>query len=232
MSHVPGRTGIGGPQLIRLLARLTGTDAPAPGQALSAQLSEWLAWTDAVALSAALQGSAPMPAAPSRVADRDADAEAECERVRAMLTRAIVQQGDSRRRKPGRPPVAADPAATPVDYASFRQRYLSLQQTMESAIESLRQRLRGMLASHRPAMAGLVRVDAVMERVLAGREQLLLAGVPTLLEAHFERMRQEAGDVPGPWLRVFQEQMQGVLLAELELRFQPVEALLAALRDA
>jgi hypothetical protein len=35
---------------------------------------------------------------------------------------------------------------------------------------------------------------------------------------------------PGAWLDVFREDMQSVLLAELEIRFQPVEGLLAALR--
>jgi hypothetical protein len=35
---------------------------------------------------------------------------------------------------------------------------------------------------------------------------------------------------PGAWLDVFRKDMQSVLLAELEVRFQPVEGLLAALR--
>ncbi|RDU98785.1 DUF3348 domain-containing protein [Trinickia dinghuensis] len=36
--------------------------------------------------------------------------------------------------------------------------------------------------------------------------------------------------VDGPWLDVFRKDMQSVLLAELEIRFQPVEGLRAALR--
>jgi hypothetical protein len=35
---------------------------------------------------------------------------------------------------------------------------------------------------------------------------------------------------PAAWLDVFRKDMQGVLLAELDIRFQPVEGLLEALR--
>ena len=93
-------------------------------------------------------------------------------------------------------------------------------------------------------MARLATVDAVMERVLGAREQSLLETVPSLLEVHFGRLRQAeetrlanaqaAGEPatvkPGTWLSVFRKDMQSVLLAELDIRFQPIEGLLAALR--
>ena len=101
-----------------------------------------------------------------------------------------------------------------------------------------------MLAAKTPAMTRLARVDAVMERALSERERSLLAAVPALLGRHFERLRQAeqasmaaaqaSGDAaeatPGAWLDVFRKDMQSVLLAELDVRFQPVEGLLAALR--
>ncbi|HYS65580.1 MAG TPA: DUF3348 family protein, partial [Paraburkholderia sp.] len=67
--------------------------------------------------------------------------------------------------------------------------------------------------------------------------------VPGLLAGHFERLRKaeqaalaeadaeaSAALTPGAWLDVFRKDMQSVLLAELDIRFQPVEGLLAALR--
>ncbi|HEY4804451.1 MAG TPA: DUF3348 family protein, partial [Paraburkholderia sp.] len=74
----------------------------------------------------------------------------------------------------------------------------------------------------------------------------LLAGVPALLGAHFERLRAAAAAAgaasaaesaaecaaPHAWLAGFRKDMQSVLLAELEIRFQPVEGLLAALRTS
>ena len=94
-------------------------------------------------------------------------------------------------------------------------------------------------------MGRLAVLDAVMERALGERERSLLANLPVLLAGHFERLRDGAeplpddGDgegaqavpgAPGPWLDVFRKDMQSVLLAELDIRLQPVEGLLAALR--
>ncbi|NTX31103.1 DUF3348 family protein, partial [Burkholderia pyrrocinia] len=39
-----------------------------------------------------------------------------------------------------------------------------------------------------------------------------------------------AAIVPGAWLDTFRDEMQSILLAELEVRFQTVDGLLAALR--
>jgi hypothetical protein len=39
-----------------------------------------------------------------------------------------------------------------------------------------------------------------------------------------------AAIVPGTWLDTFRDEMQSILLAELEVRFQTVDGLLAALR--
>jgi hypothetical protein len=249
MVQAPQRTAFSGPALIRLLARLTDVDVPESGQSLSDRLSQWLGWTDAIALSSALNGNPPAGAAGAR-AFGEAE-ESECARVRTSLAKAIV--GDSvfaaaRRRGPASqvlPQVA--PVDAPVDYAVFRQRYLSMQQTMETGIGTLRGRLRAMLAARTPAMARLAVVDAVMERALSERERSLLAAVPGLLAGHFERLRQAeqqtladaeaSGDAttataakPGAWLDTFRKDMQSVLLAELDVRLQPVEGLLAALR--
>jgi len=176
--------------------------------------------------------------------------EQECTRVRGALADAIA--GDSaftaRRRGPGRPSALAEAVDAQVDYAIYRHRYVSQQQAMESAIGALRGRLRAALSTRAPDMARLAMVDAVMERVLGAREQSVLGSVPTLLEGHFQRLRQaEAAALaeaqvatpaaappvaPGAWLAVFRKDMQSVLLAELEIRFQPVEGLLAALRGS
>lgn len=237
MLQVPTRAPSSGPTLIRLLARLTDVEAPEPGQSLAAQLGHWLGWTDAVALSSALNGATP-PTTSGTAAPGD-DVARDCARVRAALTKAIDDNGTSASRSRAQarvqPPPDGDSAA---DYAVHRHRYLSLQQSMETTIAALRARLRTALSAQGPDMARLAAVDAVMERVLGAREQTLLIAVPSMLEAHFERLRQ-AGETAqnsgGPhaaaaWLRAFRDDMRAVLLAELDIRFQPVEGLLAALR--
>ena len=73
-----------------------------------------------------------------------------------------------------------------------------------------------------------------MEQALSPREQALLGAVPTLLGEHFERLRAAAESSPdrvrGDWLPRFHHDIQSVLRAELDVRFHPIEGLLAALR--
>ncbi|MFM0312768.1 DUF3348 domain-containing protein [Paraburkholderia sp. RL17-383-BIF-A] len=263
MLQAPPRTALSGPALIRLLARLADADIPESRQSLSDRLSQWLGWTDAIALSSALNGNPPAVAAGGRVFG--SAEEADYVRARSSLAKAIT--GDSvfaaaRRHGHGHGHGAAHapsriaPTEPAADYAVFRQRYLALQQSMETGIGNLRGRLRAMLAARTPAMARLAVVDAVMERALSERERNLLAAVPGLLAGHFERLRaaeqavltaaeaeaaasgdtasNATGDAtpvtPGAWLNLFRKDMQSVLLAELDIRLQPVEGLLAALR--
>ncbi|KVE79381.1 hypothetical protein WI99_26975 [Burkholderia cepacia] len=261
MVQAPPRPALSGPALVRLLARLADADVAESRQTLSDRLSQWLGWTDAITLSSALNASPPGVAA----GVRGYDAERDCARVRHELAQAITATNRPRaRRRPGDPP---PPAADTADFADFRQRYLSLQQDMETAIAQLRGRLRVALAACSSGMARLATLDAIMERVLGARERSLLSAVPALLGTRFGRLRDAerqaladaeaaaaaaaesaaaadpaddgaaivdspavAAIVPGAWLDTFRDEMQSILLAELEVRFQTVDGLLAALR--
>lgn len=233
MVQASRRTGFTGSPLVRLLSRLTDSDVGQPRQTTAERLSQWFGWTDDISLSAALNAG---PASSLSSAKASASAEeAECARVRAALTKAIASDS------------AAPADAT--DFAPLRQRYLARQQAMEAGIGPLRSRLRTTLAGRSQAMAKLAAVDVVMEQVLAVQERSLLSGVPALLEKRFRRLRQAALEAqaeqatepaadqttPAPsagaaWQDVFHKDLQDVLLAELDFRFQPVEGLLEALR--
>ncbi|CAM2164568.1 DUF3348 domain-containing protein [Paraburkholderia sacchari] len=281
MVHPPQRTSLSGPALVRLLARLGEAEVQASPQPLADRLSQWLGWTDAIALSTVLAA----PAAASAVANgarTSGDDEAQrCLSLRSALSKAIAldgvlapakarragahgHAGHARGMQPVPVPQAPVTDETDADYAVFRQCYVALQQKMETDIGDLRGRLRSRLAAVSPAMAKLATLDAIMERSLAARERSLLGAVPGLLGAHFERLRkgareaaareaqaaaddaQDAGSAqqaesaaaakapaqaaPGAWLDAFRKDVQSVLLAELDVRFQPVEGLLAALR--
>ncbi|WP_114238236.1 DUF3348 domain-containing protein [Dyella sp. C9] len=232
MVQAPPRTTVHGPTFVRLLARLADVEVAPSRQTLSDRLSQWLDWTHAIALSTALDGR---PASAETPAFGSAE-EDECARVRAALAQSIVGPRDAE-------PAADLTSPEAIDYAPFRQRYLAMQRSMQAATGNLRGRLRDLLAASSRDMARLAEVDAVMERALSPREQTLLASVPGLLGKHFDRLRDAAAQVlPGEaadpqampataaWLEVFRKDMQSVLLAELDVRFQPVEGLLAALR--
>ncbi|MGR4868131.1 DUF3348 domain-containing protein [Variovorax sp. LARHSF232] len=254
------RTDFTGPALIRLLARLTEVEVPESPQAFADRLSQWLGWTNAIALSTALNGSpapATAPSADARVSPANAE-EGECARVRAALTKSIAEDSVfaplataiSRRpagkaaATPTQAPAPLPADATPdfTDFTPYRLRYHARQQAMDAAIGPLREKLRSRLAARKsPALGRLAAIDAVMEQALGEQERRLLAGLPALLEKYFERLRRQheaqQADNPdastseaAPWLQRFGKDAQGVLLAELELRYQPVEGLLQALR--
>ncbi|MBV7483936.1 DUF3348 domain-containing protein [Bordetella sp. BOR01] len=244
MVQVPRRTGVSGPTLIRLLARLTDADIPQSRQSLADRLSLWLGWTDAIALSTVLDAGPPAVAASARISD--SAEKREYERVRSTLAHAIADDRPFIAARPRAPALAqhAAPGAE-AGYATYRQRYRAVQQAMETSIAKLRGRLRALLAAQTPAMARLAMVDAIMERSLSLHERRLLGTIPAMLEAHFERLRQAAQDTPeadaqaaeapataapAPWLIAFRADMRSVLRAELDIRLQPIEGLLAALR--
>jgi len=244
MAKAPPRTPVSSPVFIRLLARLTDVDVPQSHHVLSDRLSQWIDWTRAVALSRALDGAAPVTAADAP--SFDSAMENEVVRARLSLGNAIagkLELPSAKYRGNETGDVGEGCVETLVDYAFFHQRYLAMQRAMLTATGRLRGRLRDMLAQTSADMARLAEVDAVMELALSPREQTLLASVPTLLGEHFERLQRteqaSLADTPlserapatqGEWLRVFRKDMQSVLLAELDVRFQPIEGLLAALR--
>jgi hypothetical protein len=225
------RSTVRGPAFIRLLTRLTDVDAPQSAATLPDRLSLWLDWKQAIALSTALDG---VPADPAEDVPAFGQAtEDECVRSRAALVQAIETDRAfltaAQRQAQGMPSLDAA-----NDYAPLRQRYIALQRKIQATTGSLRGNLRDMLAQASPEMARLAEVDAVMELALSPREQALLGKVPTLLGEYFDGLRQRTqgttADAAALWLDVFRKDMQSVLLAELDVRFQPVEGLLTALR--
>jgi hypothetical protein len=206
------RVAVSAPAFVQRLARLGGVELPPSGPGLSDRLGHWLDWNRAVALSRALDSTPPAgtPADPG-------DDEAACARARATLVAAIARP---------EPSPAGD-----ADFAPFRRKCLDLQRAMQTATGQLRGRLRDALAKGTAGMARLAEIDAVMEMTLSPREQSLLATTPALLGQHFDRLKQaNANAADDAWLAAFRRDLQDVLLAELDVRFHPIDALLAALR--
>ncbi len=236
------RTPLTGSTFIRTLAALNDAPAPDAPDAFAQRLAGWLAWTDAFSLSAALVDANVRSDVPAfgGLGAVTAD-EREVVRVRAALAKTIADApGGAPSRRPERPLAGAVvPTEMPVDFATYRQRYSQCQLAMETQIVPLRRRLRTTLADRSPALATLAELDTVMEQVVGARERTLLATVGAQLEPRFEQLRDAAGAPspesahrPAPWLAQFRQEMRGLLLAELDLRLQPVEGLLEACRQS
>jgi len=221
------RTPVAGPAFVRLLARLGQTSVPPLQQSLPDRLGQWVDWNRAVVLSRALDGT-PAPA-PEGTPAFDAAEDHACAQARAALV-AGIEAACAHAVAPGADGV--------VDFAPFRRRIMDQQRAMQATTGQLRGRLRERLAAAPAPLPRLAEVDAVMELTLSPREQTLLDAVPGLLAAHFARAQPapSPSDEPAPppapetWQDAFREDMRQVLLAELDVRFHPIEALLAALR--
>lgn len=223
------RTRINSAELVRLLAELTPAQAPDASQTLAEQLSQWLGWTDAIALSAAL--NAPVPARAPAAARRLAPAmPAAAQRVRQALWRDI----DADPLWAPRGPRAAGWAEEAQDPAAYRRQYRSHQQAMAQALGPLRARVRAALAECSAALGQLAALDAVLEQALAARERQGLALVPELLMQHGQRLQRQpvppgaAPPLPA-WVAGHAALVPAVLRAELALRWQPIAGMLDAL---
>ncbi|MFT3815136.1 MAG: DUF3348 family protein [Acidovorax sp.] len=210
--HTVRTPGLTGSALIRLLADWAAPDGHAsPRTSFADGLSQWTGWTQAIALSAALE----KPLAATGTPVRCEEEQGECERVRTALAQSITRDAQAA----GRSPLEAG-----LGFSPYRQCYLARQQAMDTQIAALRERVRAALAASTPEGARLAAVDAVMAQALAAQERRLLGSLPALLEKRF-RAQCPAGEGDDP----FRDDLQALLLAELELRLQPVQGLLKAL---
>jgi hypothetical protein len=232
------RPGLHGSALVGLLAQLALMDGPATAPHTVQGLGRWLGWEDAISLAAALQtpdAASLGLTSPARARKLALQLQRDLLRLRTDLGRALAQR---------------DSYASGTGFAPYRQRYGALQQAMAQGIGPLRAQARVAVALVSPQMNRLAAMDAVVGQALGGREQALLAMLPTLLEKHFLRLRQAheaaaadpaataaastatstATPGSGGWLDTFEQDMQRMLLAELDLRLLPLQGLLDTLQ--
>jgi hypothetical protein len=217
--------------LIRLFAQWMPPAVPAPDADLAERLSPWVGAMQAIELHAAHRTvhALGLPArASARPARFPAKLAEDFQRTRMTLTRAIGQ----------------DPALpNEYAYAPYKRRHLDLQRQMEQMISALREHVREVLSLAAPPLPQLAVLDAAMHKVVEPREHTILTGAVAVLERRFETLRKchvkdvdEAGREddpgtwrrPGEWLHVFEEEWRRALLAELQLRLEPVAGLVEA----
>ena len=244
MARGSPRTSFDSSRLIRALSDLVSTDAAPPRQSFADRLGQWLDFADAIALFSALNGStdaAGGPATAEHPALRDEFARVRGALLDSINTDGVLTPGKARIRLPAPAWHASTPGA--ADYLPYHRYYLAHQRDMGAAIAPLRASVRAGLAQRAPALRQLAALDGVLDQALAPRERSLLANVPQLLGRRFEQLHQAHRSAlstpddparwlqPGAWLHTFCQDMRAVLLAELELRLQPVAGLLDALNE-
>jgi hypothetical protein len=223
-------------RLIRLLGEVTSVEAEPSRQDMAERLGQWLGAADTVKLHAVLQSidavaHEPVVMTAKRINTSAVAVTEVFQQVRAALTEAITADPATSARPPrynnplpaeaatAAAPASPEPAAT---YARFHKRHQDLQRQMELKIAALRARVRQVMSNASPGLKQLAMLDAVMEQTLGAREQRLLAAVPVFLERRFDHWRQAQQP------HRFSQEWQAALLAELDLRLQPVMGLMEA----
>jgi hypothetical protein len=245
MTRALPRTSFTSCRLVRTLSRLSVADVADSNQPIAEKLGRWLDVTSAIALFAALNpGSARTTTTPSETISPGGVAmHEELAQARATLVNSISgeQEGKARIKLPK--PTPGTPMELQTDFTPYRRYYQAQQRNMAATIGPLRTRARDMLAGCPPRQRQLAELDATLDSALGKREGELLAALPSLLEKHFGNLWQahrtaladpgkddhpEQWLHPGGWLALFRRDLQDVLLAELELRLQPVTGLIEA----
>ena len=243
-------------ELIRTLSGLAVVDVVESAQPIAEQLGQWVGVADALNLYSALNPAPAKAGATGTEEDGILALEQELARIRYTLGQTL-RDGDLHKLAiQARIPL---PRATPkegdadgetsqnytADFTPYRRYCLGQQRTMAMAIETLRAKARAATAGRSPALQRLAALDAGLEQILGLREGELLAGALRLLEKRFEHLRdthhatcatQTTADdpeqwiQPGGWLAIFCNELRATLLAELDLRLQPVTGLIASCR--
>lgn len=130
-------------------------------------------------------------------------------------------------------------------YEPYRRFYVAHQLEMAVCVQNLRAEVRNSLALVSSELIELAELDKTIEEGLVSYNRKLFNVTLKVLERHFKSLlcehlakATEAGDEepeqwlePGAWLYCFYQDMRELLLAEFDVRLQPVLGLLEALNE-
>ncbi len=215
------------PLVRQLAAWQPDSDGAEPPRAdVAERLGQWLNVADAIALSA-LHQTLPRvklrPRTRGEALPPPAELQADLQRVRQALERAIVRH---------------DSDLCEHEFALVHQHVLDLQRHMDMRIDALRDHVRHTLSAVSLPLAQLAALDQALQPLLGGREQHLLSTLPVHLKNRYARVRPAAdaagaADAPPPSVsHTLTAELHAMLRAELELRLQPVQALVDAYHQA
>lgn len=225
MTHTPSNSaGVSPPRLLQLLAQPGAQPAyerlPCCGELLGRLfgLSDTLALDSAIGFRTRQPGMDQGPAI-ERVIQ-------ELTNTRRALIRKISSYGSDVEPTDG------------VDFEPYLNAWITLQRRVIAASRQLRDKTRKVMKEHNQNLARLAELDSAFDHAMAGYTSQCFSHIPKVLEQRFQALAQalqspsdipqEAGITPGDWLHSYCEEAQNLLLAELDVRLEPVLGLLEA----
>jgi hypothetical protein len=212
-------------------------DMPAPQRHdVAERLSQWLGAMDAVRLNAALHAiEAHAASANGGVKKLDQDVlhvryEQGLGELQTLVASISAPEPAPRGRAARLAVLPVQAVEAPV-FAAQQKRYLLVQQQLAGKVAQLRARIRQALAKGSRQLQQLVALDEVMEQMLGVQEQKLWAGLMVFLERRWQYQSAKAAALPAVGLRAFEQDMQALLGAEMQVRLQPVAGLVEAAKN-
>jgi len=200
----------------RLLQQLSRSSDSTSLPCLAERLGRLFGLGDTMSLDAAIAGRSRHPGSPQAAVVERMTEELATSR-RALVRRIEDWAGD----------VTFDdePAFEPLQNA-----WLGVQRKVAATSRQLRDKVRKAMKEQSPALAHLAELDAVFDQTMAGYTSQCFAAIPKELEQRFQTLQN--ADRPTPesdnWLHRYCEEARNLLLAELDVRLEPVLGLLEA----
>ena len=211
-------------RLVRLLAELAMIEEDWPHKDFADRLGQMLSFADSIVLADAHKVK------PERgfvvVTDSCEDLKQAVLHTKTKLVNGVIQScaGAADRPKIRWPDL--EETASEIPFERYHRFYLSHQRDQDLALRVVRSSAREALTGCTPALKKLAVLDRALEDTLWDQTYRMLALIPRLLQRRFNLLQQQAQ--PG-WLQQFRKDVQALLLAELDLRLQPVLGLVEAL---
>lgn len=248
MSYASPQLSLNGSRLIRTLAELDVLDDEYSPKDFGRRFGQLFALTDSISLSDMHYELTKL-----RFEPREKQAEEIIENFVAqrqtlvdLISRNFLA-GEEHRGVRNRFPAFRD-GLKPEQLSSFdayQRFYAALQRQMDFEVQHLQSYVRDGVAGLSSSLAKLVLIDTTLGDTLNGHAKRLFPVVPRLLAARFEFLRQEHYQAlfnpeqdelanwitTGGWLDRFRLDCHSLLLAELDIRLQPVLGLIEALQE-
>ncbi|MFV0477464.1 MAG: DUF3348 family protein [Parahaliea sp.] len=208
-------------QLARIAAPVTQQP---PGQ-FAERLGRLIDLSSSVSLSVTLAGlkRCPFEAIPGGVRRAREDfIKVHGAMVAAIMRSLVPGSGPSRIKWPRSPEEGGQAAAE--SYGKF---YSAHQREMDARVRGLQERVRDNLSGISPMLAELAQLDAALSDALAVDSRRLLASIPVQVIARVQALRASAIDDESIEQQL-QADLQGLLLAEAEVRLLPAQGLVEA----
>lgn len=234
MTHTPAHSArVTPPKLLQLLAQSGATVSCDPLPCCGERLGRLFGLSDTLTLDSAIAFRARQPGMDQTLA----------------IERIIHELANTRRVLAGKiSSYGNDIAPTDsLDFEPYLTAWQTLQRRVIAASHQLRDKTRKVMKEHNPNLARLAELDVAFDRAMAGYTNQCFSHIPKVLEQQFQALSQapsqalsqtrfqapsdlphEAGIAPGDRLHRYCEDAQNLLLAELDVRLEPVLGLLEA----